>query len=89
MPPPSRLARICTSTLSQEITKSGEGSFEGGYTVDGVAFFDTMAAMKSSIEEDKVKAELTTASEPITREQVLNITANRRFQIGFFGRLLP
>lgn len=47
------------------MTGNGEGPFDGRYTVDGVEFFGTLAAMKSSLEEETAKAEmgLTTTKE--------------------------
>ena len=35
-----------------------------------MAFFDTLAAMKASLEEDKIKAELAIAGETIEEEEV-------------------
>jgi len=40
------------------MTRNGEKHFDQGYTVDGVEFFDTLAAMKSHLEEEKAKAEM-------------------------------
>lgn len=78
IPPTNRCRRracplrtYTTSITSQAIIKSGEGSFEGGYTVDGVVFFDTLAAMKTSFEEDKIKAELAMAKESTAKEEVI------------------
>lgn len=67
----SRPCPLRTQHHPQEITNNSEGAFEGGYTVDGVAFFDTLAAMKSSLEEDKIKAELAIANASITKEEVM------------------
>lgn len=37
--------------------------------MDGVAFFDTIAAMNASLEEDRVKAELMAANELTAKEE--------------------
>lgn len=64
---------LAYTLLPQAITINGEGSIEGGYTVDGVVFFDTLAAMKSSLEEDRAKNELAIANGPTKKEEVLKI----------------
>ncbi|CAM9761994.1 unnamed protein product, partial [Scytosiphon promiscuus] len=62
------------STKATEVRRgngqsAAEGAFEGGYTVDGVTFFDTLAAMNASLEEDRVKADLAAANELIVKER--------------------
>lgn len=63
-----------TQRWTQAITQNGtlEGTFNRGYTVDGVTMFNTLAAMAASLEEDRVKAELAIASEATVIEEVLN-----------------
>lgn len=51
-----------------------EGTFEGGYTVDGRIIYDTLAAMTASLEEDRIKTETAKANQPTSKEEVITTT---------------
>ncbi|CBJ49003.1 hypothetical protein Esi_0115_0046 [Ectocarpus siliculosus] len=60
-------------TAVEDIAEDGSPfwspALERGYTTDGVAFFDTLAAMNYSLEEDRAKLELTKTNEFTTQQQ--------------------
>ncbi|CAN0034502.1 unnamed protein product, partial [Ectocarpus sp. 12 AP-2014] len=60
-------------TAVEDIAEDGSPflspALERGYTTDGVAFFDTLAAMNYSLEEDRAKLELAEANEFSTHQQ--------------------
>ncbi|CAN0375663.1 unnamed protein product, partial [Ectocarpus sp. 12 AP-2014] len=60
-------------TTVEDITEDGSPflspALERGYTTDGVAFFDTLAAMNYSLEEDRAKLELAKANGFSTHQQ--------------------
>ncbi len=77
----ARCAFACTTPSPKVMTGNGEGPFDGGYTVDGIEFFGTLAAMKSSLEEEKAKAEvaLTTIDEVLKTDKMFHPSGNDSF----------
>ncbi|CAM9147585.1 unnamed protein product, partial [Pylaiella littoralis] len=62
---------VTTAIEARRTNGTLEGTFNRGYTVDGVTMFNTLAAMAASLEEDRVKAELAIASEATAIEEDL------------------